>query len=107
MVNCNSEMKSRAAGAPRSIAQDTCDGLRAEPSTCNVLLHIAFVCGWTVDRWHWNIVQPEVNAHLRAVMNQMVHDHAPHHCHTRHTKNRLSAAQQCPGLHQRFIVSRS
>src|SRR5881397_4268869 len=40
----------------------------------SLILHSAFIRGWAVDRRHRNIVQPEIDPELRAMMHVMVED---------------------------------
>lgn|SRR6266404_2508113 len=59
----------------------------------NVLLWLerTFVSRWAVNRRHWNIVQPQINAELRPVVDIVVHHEAPQGGYSRNGEDGLPA----------------
>ena len=53
-------------------------------------------CG-TVKGRHRNVIQPQVHAQLRAMMDGVVQHKSPNHGDLRHGHNRLSTGHQSPG----------
>ena len=50
-----------------------------KPFCKRLSLEGAFICRRPVDRRHWNVVEPEVDAKLRAVMDIVIHYEAAQH----------------------------
>jgi len=51
----------------------------SNPFCKRLSLEGAFICRRPVDRRHWNVVEPEVDAKLRAVMDIVIHYEATQH----------------------------
>ena len=62
-----------------------------------------FIGGRTVQSWNRNIVQAKIDAQLTAMVNQMVHDHAPKNACAWHAEKALPVVEKRPGCHELLI----
>ncbi len=67
-------------------------------------LHLSFVCGRAVDGRHRDVIQTQIDAELRAVMNHVVHHKTSKNRGARHRHDRLSAPEQGPVFHQMVVA---
>src|SRR5262245_3899022 len=67
-------------------------------------LHRPFISRRTVDRRHRDVVEPQINSELSAMMNDVVHDEASKHGDLGQSHERDAALEQSPGLEQLFIT---
>src|SRR6267154_3705664 len=71
-------------------------GLVCGGSNC---ARLGFVRAGAIKPGHGNAEQAVVHRQLRAMMNMVVHHHAPNACHAWHVENFLAAGEQFPILH--------
>jgi len=64
----------------------------------------AFVCRGSVRRRQGDIIQPVVNAQLRAVVDDVIEHHGTYDRNARHGKEDLSAREQGPRLHEVLVA---
>src|SRR5687767_7879455 len=87
----------------------------ASSSSCSIIsssrvipltpLHGSFIGGRPVDRRDRNIVQPEINRKLPAVMDYVIHDKRPHYRDLRHCEIDLLSITHGPCFHELLIDS--
>src|SRR5579862_4596371 len=56
-----------------------------------------------IHRWYWNVIHPQINSQLRAVMNHVIHHHPANHRRARHRHHRLASHQQGPRLRDLLV----
>src|SRR5947209_3859245 len=66
-------------------------------------LKLALVGRGAIKRRHRNVVQPEIDGELRAVMDQMVHHEAPQHRDARHGEHLLASGKQRPRAEELLV----
>ena len=64
----------------------------------------SFVCRRTVNRRDWDVIQPQVDTQLSAMMNDMVDAKTSQYGEAGHRQYRLAGSQQGPVLHQMLIA---
>src|SRR5512137_2430343 len=57
---------------------------------------LAFIGAWPIESGHRNIQKAKIDGKLRAMMNEVVEDHAPDTRDARHSKNRRATREQGP-----------
>src|SRR5688572_3374712 len=62
------------------------------------------ICGRTIHRGYGNIIQPQIDSELRAMMDGVVQDKIAQHRNSRHRENGLAAHLQRPWLQQMFVI---
>src|SRR5438270_8794819 len=67
---------------------------RATPAALRPL----FIPGWAIHAGNRDVVQAEIDAQDRTVVDQMVEDEAPNHGRSRHGEERCSRPEQRPRL---------
>src|SRR4051812_22754614 len=65
---------------------------------------LLFVGGRTVDLRHGNVVEPQINAELRAMVDHVVHYEGADADGARQGENWLAAGEEGPRRHERIVV---